>query len=96
MAEMMLTRRIYRAEEALGLGLVHYAAAADAGLAKARELAATIAANTAAANWFITNALPRIDSMAAADGLFTESLAVSLIQTDAEAQQRMQAFLTRK
>lgn len=96
MAEMMLTRRIYRTEEALGLGLAHYGVAADAGQAKARELAATIAANTATANWFITNALPRIDNMAAADGLFAESLAIGLIQTDAEAQRRMSEFLNRK
>lgn len=96
MAEMMLTRRRYGADEAIGLGLAHYGVAAGAGLAKARELAATIAANTATANWFITNALPRIDNMSAADGLFTESLAVGLIQTDPEAQRRMSEFLNRK
>lgn len=95
MAEMMLTRRSYNAEEAVSLGLAHYRVAAGAGLAKARELATTIAANTPSANWFITNALPRIDNMAAADGLFAESLAVSLIQTDPEAQQRMNHFLNK-
>lgn len=96
MAEMMLTRRIFRADEAAGLGIAHYAVDADAGLARARELAATIAANTATANWFITNALPRIDSMASADGLFAESLAIGLIQSDPETRQRMEGFLQKR
>ena len=43
MTEMMLTGRKYGADEGVALGLAHYSVGEGEALAKARELAATIA-----------------------------------------------------
>ena len=68
----------------------------EQALAKAIELAETIAGNAPMVNYLITQALPRIADMSASDGLFTESMAAGLSQTSPEAQAGMREFLERK
>lgn len=96
MVEMMLTGRKYGAEEGLRLGLTHYAVGEGEALAMARELAATIAENAPMSNYFIVQALTRIDDMSRSDGLFTESLAAALVQTTPDAEEGLRAFLEKR
>lgn len=96
MCEMMLTGRIYKADEGQQLGLSHYLAEPGTGLAKARELAGRVAQNAPMANWAMVSAIARIDNMASDDGLFVESLTAALTQTSPEVAQRIGHFLQSK
>jgi enoyl-CoA hydratase/carnithine racemase len=96
MVEMMLTGRRYTAEEGLALGLAHYVTEPGGGMARARELAATIAENAQFSNYLMTQALTRIEDMAKADGLFAESLAAALSQTGPDAEEGLRAFLEKR
>ncbi|EPX85455.1 crotonase/enoyl-CoA hydratase family protein [Salipiger mucosus] len=96
MVEMMLTGRKYDADEGLRLGLAHYSVGDGEALPLARELAARIAANAPMSNYFMVNALSRIDDMSRADGLFTESLAAALVQTTPDAEEGLRAFLEKR
>lgn len=96
MTEMMLTGRRYSAAEGLALGLAHYAVGENEALAKARSLARDIAANAPLSNYIMIQALSRIEDMAKADGLFTESLCAALTQTSADAREGLAAFLAKR
>jgi enoyl-CoA hydratase/carnithine racemase len=96
MVEMMLTGRRYGAAEGLALGLAHYLVGEGEGLAKAEELAAGIAANARLSNYVVIQALSRIEDMAKADGLFTESLCAALTQTSEDAAEGLSAFLEKR
>ena len=96
LVEMMLTGRLYNAEEGQSLGLSHELVADGQSLPKAIDLAERIAENAALSNYAILNAIPRIEDMSMRDGLFTESLMAALTQTGEEAGERLRAFLERK
>jgi (methylthio)acryloyl-CoA hydratase len=96
MVEMMLTGRVYDAQDGTGLGLAHYLVAEGEGRTEAMRLAATIAANAELSNYIVIQALSRIDDMARADGLFAESLCAALTQTGADAQEGLRAFLDKR
>ncbi|MFO1415491.1 MAG: crotonase/enoyl-CoA hydratase family protein [Burkholderiales bacterium] len=96
MREMMLTGRIYDAQDGLRLGLSHYLVGPGEGLAKARELALRIAENAPLANHAMVTAIPRIANMATDDGFFVESLTAALTQTSPEVVARIGEFLKRK
>ncbi|NUB45495.1 crotonase/enoyl-CoA hydratase family protein [Fertoebacter nigrum] len=96
MIEMMLTGRKYGADEGVALGLAHYAVAEGAALAMAQDLAAKIASNAPLSNYVMIQAISRIEDMAKADGLFTESLCAALTQTSPDAQEGLQAFLQKR
>ncbi|HEY9239617.1 MAG TPA: enoyl-CoA hydratase-related protein, partial [Burkholderiaceae bacterium] len=96
MADMMLTGRVYDAEEGLRIGFSQYVVAAGAGLDKALALAEKVAANAPLSNFAVVQALPRIADMSREDGLFTESLMAAIAQGDDAAKGRMRAFLEGK
>ncbi|WCR05270.1 crotonase/enoyl-CoA hydratase family protein [Paracoccus saliphilus] len=96
MVEMMLTGRRYDADEGLRLGLCHYSVGEGEALPLARKLAKMIAENAPMSNFFMVNALARIDDMSRADGLFTESLAAALVQTTPDAEEGLRAFLEKR
>ena len=96
MTEMMLTGRSYDAEEGQGLGLSHYLTEAGQGEAKARELAGEIASNASLVNYLIIQSIARINDMARADGLYTESLSAALSQGGADAKEGLKAFLEKR
>jgi enoyl-CoA hydratase/carnithine racemase len=96
MIEMMLTGRRYNADEGLALGLAHYSVGGGQGLSKAAELAASIAGNAPLSNYIMIQALSRIEDMAKADGLFTESLCAALTQTAPDAVEGLKAFLEKR
>ena len=93
MADMMLTGRVYAAEEGSRVGLSQYVVPEGAGLTTAFELAEKIASNAALSNFAVLHALPRIAEMGQSEGLFTESLMAAIAQGDDGAKTRMKAFL---
>ncbi|AUH32661.1 crotonase/enoyl-CoA hydratase family protein [Paracoccus tegillarcae] len=96
MVEMMLTGRKYGADEGLSLGLAHYSVGQGEALPLARKLAGSIAGNAPMSNYFMVQALTRINDMSRADGLFTESLCAALVQTTPDAKEGLQAFLEKR
>ncbi len=96
MTEMMLTGRKYNAEEGQSLGLSHYLVGEGEALKTAQELARKVASNAALSNYFMIQAISRINSMSAEEGLFTESLCASLSTTTADAQEGLKAFLEKR
>ena len=93
MCEMMLTGRIYTADEGQQLGLSHYLVEEGAGMTKALELAGRIAENTPMANYAMVTAIQRISNMSTDDGFYVESLAAGLTQTSPEIAARIGSFL---
>lgn len=91
LTEIMLTGRTVDAAQGQQLGLSHYLA--DDAMDKAMDLAKAITKNAALSNRMIIDGLARIAGMGEQDGLFAESLAVALTQTNSEAQKRMGKFL---
>ena len=91
--DMMLTGRRFDAAEAESIGLVNYRVPAGEGLAKARELAASIASNSPVTNYAITQALPRIVESGRDEGYMMESLMATVAQSSTEAKDLMRAFL---
>ena len=96
MTDMMLTGRVYDADEGLAIGLSQYRVEAGQGVAKALELAGRVAANAPLSNFAVMHALPRIADMSQEEGLFTESLMAAIAQGDDAAKTRMRAFLEGK
>ena len=96
MTDMMLTGRVFDADEGQAMAISNYRVADGAGLAKALELATKIAANAPLSNYAITQALPRIADLSASDGLFVESLISSIAQGDEAAKERVRAFLEKR
>lgn len=96
MTEMMLTGRKFDGVEGTRLGLAHYLVGEGEALAHARELAGKIAGNAPLSNYIMMHAIGRIDDMARADGLFTESLCAALVQTTPDAQEGLNAFLEKR
>lgn len=96
MADMMLTGRVYDAEEGLRIGLSQYVVEPGKGLETAFALAAKVATNAPMSNYAVLHALPRIAEMGQAEGLFAESLMAAIAQGDDAAKQRMRAFLDGK
>lgn len=96
MADMMLTGRVFDADEGQALGISNYRVAAGQGLAKALALAEKIAGNAPLSNYAITQALPRIADMPAPQGLFVESLMAAIAESDDAARERVRAFLDKR
>jgi enoyl-CoA hydratase/carnithine racemase len=96
MTDMMLTGRVFDADEGQTFGISNYRVADGAGVAKALELATKIAGNAPLSNYAITQALPRIADLSASDGLFMETLISSIAQGDEAAKERVRAFLEKR
>jgi enoyl-CoA hydratase/carnithine racemase len=93
MTDMMLTGRVLDAQEGLQRGLSQYVVPAGHAVSKAIELARKVADNAPLSNYAVTQALPRIADMPAAEGLLMESLMAAIAQGDDAAKSRLQAFL---
>ena len=96
MADMMLTGRVLDAAEAERAGLVHYLTPQGEAKSKAGELAAKVAAMAPLTILGVLHALPRIQDMSEADGLFVESLMVALSMTGSEAEARLADFAAKR
>ncbi len=93
MTDLMLTGRVFDADEGQQMGLVGYRAADGAGLARGIALARRIATNAPMSNFAVMHALPRIADQSQSEGLFTESLMAAVAESTPEAQDRLRAFL---
>jgi (methylthio)acryloyl-CoA hydratase len=93
MTDLMMTGRVFDAEEGLAVGLSQYVVNDGLALDKAIELARRIATNAPMSNFAVMHALPRIADQSQSEGLFTESLMAAVAESTPEAQSRLRAFL---
>jgi len=96
MTDLMLTGRVFNAEEGQAAGISNYLVGNGEGLQRALELASTVASNAPLSNYAITQALPRIAELAPSEGLFLESMISSIAQGDPAAKERVRAFLEKR
>jgi enoyl-CoA hydratase/carnithine racemase len=96
MADLMLTGRVYSAEEGQAVGLSTYLVPPGEALAHALELARRIAGNAPFTNFAIMHALPRTAELGQDTGLFLEALAAGIAQSEPEAKARMKDFLEKR
>jgi enoyl-CoA hydratase/carnithine racemase len=96
MTDMMMTGRVYNAEDGERVGFAQYLVAEGAALDKAVELAQRIATNAPLTNYALMHALPRIADQPADHGYFTEALMAGIAQDSPEAKARVKAFLEGK
>lgn len=93
MTDMMLTGRVYKADEGERIGLTQYLVPQGTAFEKAMELATRIAGNAPLTNYALMHALPRIAEQPADHGFFTEALMAAIVQNAPEAKERVRAFL---
>jgi len=96
MADMMLTGRVLDAAAAERAGLVQYVVPQGEAKSKAEEQAAKVAAMAPLTILGVLQALPRIQDMSEADGLFVESLVAALSMTSSEAATRLADFAAKR
>ncbi len=96
MTDMMLTGRVYNAEDGERAGFAQYLVPAGTAFDKALELAARIATNAPLTNYALTHTLPRIAEQPADHGFMTEALMAAIAQSAPEAKARVRAFLEGK
>jgi enoyl-CoA hydratase/carnithine racemase len=93
MADMMLTGRVYQAEEGERAGFAQYLVPAGEAFGKALALAKRIAENAPLTNYALMHALPRIAEQPADQGFLTEALMAAIAQSAPEAKKRVRDFL---
>ncbi len=93
MADMMLTGRVYNAQDGERIGLAQYLVPAGTAFDKALELAMRIAQNAPLTNYALTHVLPRIADQPADQGFMTEAMISAIAQSAPEAKQRVRDFL---
>jgi len=93
MTDMMLTGRVYGAQEGERAGFAQYLVPKGQAFDKALELAGRIAKNAPLTNYALMHALPRIAEQPADQGYLTEALMSAIAQSAPEAKERVRAFL---
>jgi enoyl-CoA hydratase/carnithine racemase len=93
MADLMLTGRVYTAEEGLAVGLSQYLVEPGQGLTTALDLARRIAGNSPVTNFAVLQALPRIAEASPTEGYLLESLMAGVASSSDEAKARLREFL---
>jgi enoyl-CoA hydratase/carnithine racemase len=93
MTDMMLTGRVYNAQDGERIGLAQYLVPEGAAFEKALELAVRVAQNAPLTNYALMHALPRIAEQPADQGLFTEAMMAAIAQSAPEAKTRLNDFL---
>ena len=96
MTDMMLTGRVYNAQDGERAGFAQYLVAKGQASAKALALAIRVAENAPLTNFALMHALPRIAEQPADQGFFTEALMAAIAQSAPEAKSRVKAFLDGK
>lgn len=96
MMDMMLTGRVYKADEGHVIGLSHYLVGEGKGMAAAMDLARKVAANAPMTNFAVMHALPRIADSSPEAGYMMEAMISSIAQADIEAKTRIRDFLEKR
>ncbi len=93
MTDMMLTGRVYNAQDGERAGFAQYLVPAGQAFDKAFELAERVAQNASLTNYALMHALPRIAEQSADHGFFSEAMMAAIAQSAPEAKLRVRAFL---
>ncbi|MET0820659.1 MAG: crotonase/enoyl-CoA hydratase family protein [Aeromicrobium sp.] len=93
MTDMMLTGRVYDADEGHRVGFSQYLVEDGAGFKKALELAEAMARVSPVTTYAVIQALPRIGEADPDQGYFIESLMAAVAGGSDEAKDRMREFL---
>ena len=93
MTDMMLTGRVFKADEGERIGIAQYLVENLAGMVKGMELAKKISENAGMTNYALTHILPRIVDSPQDQGLLLESLTAAIAQNAPEAKERLKDFL---
>ncbi|MFZ4285565.1 crotonase/enoyl-CoA hydratase family protein [Variovorax sp. HJSM1_2] len=93
MTDMMMTGRVYNAQDGERAGFAQYLVPTGSAFDKALELAKRIATNAPLTNYALMHALPRIAEQPSDQGLMTEALMAAIAQSAPEAKDRVRAFL---
>jgi enoyl-CoA hydratase/carnithine racemase len=93
MTDMMMTGRVYNAEDGERAGFAQYLVPEGTAFDKAVELAQRVARNAPLTNYALMHALPRITEQSADHGLFTEALIAGIAQASPDAKERVRDFL---
>lgn len=96
MTDMMLTGRVYKADEGERAGFAQYLVPTGTAFDKALALAERIATNAPLTNYALMHALPRIAEQPADHGFLTEAMMAGIAQAAPEAKERVRAFLEGK
>lgn len=96
MTDMMLTGRLFDADEGAQLGLSNYRVANGEGLAKGLELARKVANNSPMTNFAVIQALPRIADSNPGQAFMMESMMAAIAQGSDEAKEKLRAFLEKR
>ena len=96
MTDMMLTGRVYNAQDGERAGFAQYLVPEGQAFDKALELAVRVAQNAPLTNYALMHALPRIAEQPADQGYLTEALMAAIAQSAPEAKQRVKDFLDGK
>ncbi|HSV46920.1 MAG TPA: crotonase/enoyl-CoA hydratase family protein [Ramlibacter sp.] len=93
MTDMMLTGRVYNAQDGERIGFAQYLVPPGQASIKAMELAQRVAQNAPLTNYALMHALPRIAEQPSDQGFLTEALMAAIAQSAPEAKDRVRAFL---
>lgn len=93
MTDMMLTGRVFNAQDGERIGLAQYLVPQGTAFDKAFELAQRVAQNAPLTNYALTHVLPRIAEQPADQGYMTEAMMAAIAQSAPEAKDRVRAFL---
>ncbi|MBI3533310.1 MAG: enoyl-CoA hydratase [Curvibacter sp. PD_MW3] len=96
MTDMMLTGRVYNAQDGEKIGFAQYLVPQGSAFDKAFELAVRVAQNAPLTNYALIHALPRIAEQPADQGFLTEAMMAAIAQSAPEAKERVRAFLEGK
>ncbi|MEA3394079.1 MAG: crotonase/enoyl-CoA hydratase family protein, partial [Pseudomonadota bacterium] len=96
MTDMMLTGRVYNAQDGEKAGFAQYLVPQGSAFDKAFELAVRVAQNAPLTNYALIHALPRIAEQPADQGFLTEAMMAAIAQSAPEAKERVRAFLEGK
>ena len=91
MIDMMLTGRIYKANEALSIGLCQYLVENNSD-ASAIEIAKAVAEIPPLSNFAICSTISHTRNMSALDASYMESFVAGVVNTQPEANDRLKAF----
>ena len=93
MTDMMLTGRVYNAQDGEKVGFAQYLVPEGKAFEKAVELAVRVAQNAPLTNYALMHALPRLAEQPADQGFFTEAMMAAIAQSAPEAKSRLADFL---